>query len=93
MRKNRFGSGNIGSAVVTNLAHAISEIVPRHFGERRNAAKHLARMSGASERAAKNWLSGRNTMQLDNAIRLAAECEEFCADLLALIEMSKAKVK
>lgn len=66
-------------------------LIPRMFGERRNAAKILARMSGASKRSAENWLAGRNTPQMEHAIKMMAECRELEAEVIRLVAELRAK--
>jgi hypothetical protein len=76
-----------------NTGLAISRIIPRHFGHRRNAAKVLARITGASERAAKNWLASRNAPQIEHWVLLLAECTEIAAEFEAIVAFSRATIK
>jgi hypothetical protein len=66
-----------------------SDLIPRHFGDRRHAVKLLARMSGATERAAKNWVAGRNAPQIQHLIPIMANCEALAAEIMERIEARK----
>ncbi len=49
----------------------IAEALQAQYGERRHAAKIVARKAGSTERAARNWLSGTGP-QAPTLIRLMA---------------------
>jgi hypothetical protein len=65
-------------------ADAISGALRAELGESHRATKTLMRWTGASERTAKNWLSGSCGPSGDNLVQLARESDGVLATVLAL---------
>jgi hypothetical protein len=65
-------------------AGAISDALRAELGESHRATKTLMRWTGASERTAKNWLSGSCGPSGDNLVQLARESDGVLATVLAL---------
>src|SRR3954470_15343097 len=63
---------------------AIADALRTELGGSHRATKTLMRWTGASERTAKNWLSGRCGPSGDHLIRLARESDVVLATVLAL---------
>jgi hypothetical protein len=65
-------------------AEAIAEALRTELGATHRATKTLMRWTGASERTAKNWLSGRCGPSGYHLVQLARESDIVLATLLAL---------
>ena len=65
-------------------AEAIADALRTELGATHRATKTLMRWTGASERTAKNWLSGRYGPSGYHLIRLARESDIALATVLAL---------
>ena len=65
-------------------AEAIAEALRTELGATHRATKTLMRWTGASERTAKNWLSGRCGPSGYHLIQLARESDIVLATVLAL---------
>jgi len=63
---------------------AIADALRRELGQSHRAAKTLMMWTGASDRTAKNWLSGAYGPSGDHLIRLARESDAVLATLLDL---------
>lgn len=65
-------------------AGAIADALRTELGQSHRATKTLMRWTGASDRTAKNWLSGACGPSGDHLIRLAKESDAVLAALLGL---------
>ncbi|WP_114954980.1 hypothetical protein [Sphingosinicella terrae] len=65
-------------------AEAIAEALRTELGASHRATKTLMRWTGASERTAKNWLSGRYGPSGYHLVQLARESDIVLATVLAL---------
>lgn len=68
----------------TAYAEAIAEALRVELGATHRATKTLMRWTGASERTAKNWLSGRCGPSGFHLVRLVRESDIVLATVLAL---------
>lgn len=65
-------------------ASAIADALRTELGQSHRATKTLMRWTGASERTAKNWLSGSCGPSGDNLVQLARESDCVLATILGL---------
>jgi hypothetical protein len=65
-------------------AQAIADALRTELGQSHRATKTLMRWTGASERTAKNWLSGHCGPSGDNLVQLARESDCVLATVLGL---------
>jgi len=76
------------------FALAIAAALQRQFGETNAAVKMLVALTGANQRAAKNWLSGKNGPSGPNLVDLMRHSEEVLETVLRLagrVDLVKAK--
>jgi len=73
-----------------SYAATVHDVLTREYGEKRNAAKKLARAIGVSPRTVENWLSGICAPRGDEMISLMANCETLKNEILNLVEQRKA---
>lgn len=91
---SRTKSGRMNQAVIGNNFHPdpacvstdrytaeVSGILRRLFGNTRHAAKRLARMTGANDRAVRNWMDGANGPHGKHLIQLMRESDEVFAEI------------
>lgn len=73
-----------------DLAERLGETLRRAFGEERHAVKRLARVTGASNRTAENWIRGENTPDAFHLLRLIATVPELASEVRRLTAMTDA---
>ncbi|GJE79119.1 hypothetical protein [Methylorubrum thiocyanatum] len=76
----RAGRRRSGRTVATEIAGALR----RELGNTHAAVKTAAQWTGASERAAKNWLAGRYAPSGEHLVALTERSEEVLFALLVL---------
>jgi hypothetical protein len=85
-----------------DFATIVSEVLRRSHGNTHSAIKVVARWTGASERAVKNWFAGRTAPCGDHFVGLATHSPEILAaflvrigrkDCLAVASINEARVK
>jgi hypothetical protein len=62
-----------------DAAYLVQIVVTRAYGDFRDAAARLAKDSGASERAAQNWMQGKGPMTMRHFINAYRNNERFAA--------------
>jgi len=72
-----------------DLTRAFSEAMHDEFGDRREARRALADAANSNERAAENWLAGKNTPDLLHALRLAVTVPAWRAELRRLLALDQ----
>jgi hypothetical protein len=70
-------------------AEAIAEALRTELGGSHRATKTLMRWTGASDRTAKNWLSGCCGPSGDHLVRLAKESDTVLATILGLADRNQ----
>ena len=73
-----------------DLASTIGETLRRAFGTERHAVKKLARITGASNRSAENWINGENSPDAYYLLRLMAAVPELASEVRRLTAMTDA---
>lgn len=73
-----------------DLAERLGETLRRAFGEERHAVKRLARVTGASNRSAENWIRGENAPDAFHLLRLIATVPELASEVRRLTAMTDA---
>jgi hypothetical protein len=73
-----------GSADVRSYAGAIADALRTELGQSHRATKTLMRWTGASDRTAKNWLSGCCGPSGDHLVQLARASDGVLATVLSL---------
>jgi hypothetical protein len=73
-----------GAGHSQHYADIVAEALREELGQGRRAIKTLARWTGASERAVKNWLSGANGPNGDHLVALARRSDIVLSALLGL---------
>jgi len=81
-RGNKFPVAENGQS--ENYATSIADALRTELGQSHRATKTLMRWTGASDRTAKNWLSGCCGPSGDHLIQLARESDTVLAALLGL---------
>jgi hypothetical protein len=66
------------------FASAIAEALRREFFGRRGAVKIVARLTGANERAVKNWFDGKNGPSGEHLVVLAQHCSQVLESFLLM---------
>ena len=66
------------------IARAISEALHREFGDTHAAIKAIVRVTGANERAARNWFDGKNAPSGESLIALCRGCDRVLEAVLIL---------
>jgi hypothetical protein len=77
------------SVTTEDYQSAVHQALRREFGPRRNAAKLIARLSGASPRTAENWLAGLCAPQGAALLNLMARCEAVEAEVARLTKLAR----
>jgi hypothetical protein len=71
-----------------NISGAFTEVIAgalrRDFGGTAAAVKSVVRLTGANERAVKNWLAGKNGPSGENLVRLMRESDEVLEAVMQL---------
>jgi hypothetical protein len=83
-RINRFISGQIvpQARVVAEIAAALR----REYGDRRSALKTIVELTGANERAVKNWIAGKNGPNGANLIALCGHSDQVFESFLSMAQ-------
>lgn len=66
------------------FAQAISLALHKEFGDSHAAIKTIARLTGANERAAKNWFDGKNAPNGEFLVALCSTCDQVMETFLNL---------
>jgi hypothetical protein len=66
------------------FAHEIAEALKREYLGRRGAVKLVARLTGANERAVKNWFDGKNGPSGENLVVLAEHSSQVLETFLLM---------
>ena len=66
------------------FAGVIAEALHRGFGDARSAVKTVAALTGANERAVRNWFDGRNGPSGEHLVELVKHSDEVLEALLAM---------
>ena len=69
-----------------SLTALVSGLLKSHYGARRHGAKLLSSDAGCNEKAAENWLAGKNAPSLLYAIRLMQALPGLRAEIMALVD-------
>ena len=77
---NHAGSGT--------FALAISQALHRQFGDSHAAIKTIVRLTGANERAARNWFDGKNAPNGEFLVALCSTSDEVMETFLGLAHRS-----
>lgn len=88
-RKFRSDSGKTFPIVAepstaAGFATAVAEALKRQFGGSPGAVKLVVRLTGANERAVKNWFDAKNGPSGENLVALMRHSEEVLETVLAL---------
>jgi hypothetical protein len=83
--------GELKKITDSEYAFAIAFALKQEIGDSRHAVKTLARMTGASERTARNWLSAVRGPSGLHLIRLAQNSEAIRATLITLSGQEKSR--
>lgn len=70
-------------------AETVHRVLRAEFQPLKHATKILARLTGATPRAAENWLAGVCAPQGVHLIKLMAHCDELKAEIDRLIAEEK----
>lgn len=73
-----------GVITTITVAETVARSLRRAWGGLANLTKRIGRRVDADPRAVRNWLDGTTPPQTAHLIRLMAECDELCADVLRL---------
>lgn len=80
------------NALSRPVKEALLEVIGREFRPLRFAQEMLARASGKTPRAARNWLDGRCTPDAEALIELMASCNSIADEVERLVaERRKAR--
>lgn len=83
---NFLPSGGAMSAVTS-----VEDLIPHHYGQRRNAAKILALICDVSVRTAKNWLAKKNMPQIGHWVPLCAHDDALHRDFQRIIAEERSR--
>ena len=89
-RKIRSNEGKefpqLGSSVSSDghFAEVIADALHRGFGDARSAVKTVGALTGANERAVRNWFDGKNGPSGEHLVDLARHSDEVLEALLAM---------
>ena len=72
------------SAGEERFANAIAKALNREYAGRRGAVKLVARITGANERAVKNWFNGKNGPSGENLVVLAQHSNQVLETFLLM---------
>ncbi|MBB2172855.1 hypothetical protein [Gluconacetobacter asukensis] len=72
--------------IVRPVKDSLLDAIAREFKPLRFAQEMLARASGKTPRAARNWLDGRCAPDADALIELMASCNSIADEVNALVE-------
>ncbi len=75
------GSDNQGAAA---FARSVAAALRSEFGSGGSAVKNIAMLTGANERAVKNWFQGRNAPSAFHLVALARHSDDVLRLFLAL---------
>jgi len=78
------------TAALRPIRESLLEAICREFRPLRFAQELLARASGRTPRAARNWLDGRCTPDAEALIELMASCNSIADEVNALVAERKA---
>jgi len=67
-----------------HFADVIAEALHRGFGDARSAVKTVAALTGANERAVRNWFDGKNGPSGEHFVDLVRHSDEVLEALLAM---------
>lgn len=73
-----------------DLVSTIGDTLRRAFGTERHAVKRLARITGASNRSAENWIAGECAPDAFYLLRLMAAVPELASEVRRLTAMTDA---
>ena len=74
---------------VSVIVAAIAEALRAEFGSTAGAAKRIGRITARNERAARNWLDGRNGPSAENLIALMGHSDHVLRTVLGLAGRSE----
>lgn len=77
-------AGVPGHSGAGRFALAISGALHRQFGDSHAAIKSIVRLTGANERAARNWFDGKNAPNGEFLVALCSTCDEVLETFLRL---------
>lgn len=84
-RKFRSGSGkSFQTSVEGPVAVVVSMALRRGFGDSVASVKTVARLSGANERAVRNWFDAKNAPSGELLVRLIEHSDDVLESVLAL---------
>ncbi len=88
-RKLRSESGRTvlpmaASIPTERFPEAVANALRREFGAVPGSVKHVVRITGANERAVRNWFEARNAPSGENLVALMAHSDEVLETLLHL---------
>lgn len=88
VRKVRSRQGNLFPAV-SRFADAIAAALHRQYGESHGAIKSVMRMTGVSERTAKNWFQAKNGPNGQSLVVLCRHSDQVLETVLLLAGRDK----
>jgi hypothetical protein len=93
-RNLRSNSGKTfpNGAEAPSFAAAIAEALKAEFGASPGAAKIVGRLTASNERAARNWLDGKNAPSAENLITLMARSDRVLHTVLRLADRAELAV-
>jgi hypothetical protein len=71
------------------FAMAISDALHQEFGDSHAAIKTIVRLTGANERAARNWFDGKNAPNGEFLIALCRHCDRVLETVLLLSDRTE----